>query len=419
MAVSTKSNTAKEKSSFEINKKQTFIGLGLILIMTILSIYLHSRSYKLSMFLITGLAIGYVMQRSRFGFAGTVRKMYIMGNGSLTKAVLFLFIISMIGTAAIHYSAVMSGAESIPGFKSVKPINMGTIIGGVLFGIGMFGGGCASGTLTDLGEGHVRSAIVLFFFIVGTILGVNHMPAWEKSIFFAGSKVYLPDIFGYMGAMIVSLLGFLAIYIFVKKYEDKRKRENTFIPETYADWEKELPEEGEYKFFSKETYHKFFVKRWSFYTGASLLAILFLAIILTTGSSWGVTSNFANWGAWLFGIDVSNWPWFAKKLDVINGGFFNDPKSLRNLGIIIGAMISPLLAGQFSFNTKFNLKDVVFYAIGGLFMGYGARISLGCNIGAFYAPIANLSLSGWVFMVALVIGGIIGISLVKKLDINS
>lgn len=244
-----------------------------------------------------------------------------------------------------------------------------------------------------------------------------------KKYIFAGGKVYLPDILGYMGSIIISLLGYLGIYVFVKKYEEKRKKQNTYIPETYSDFEKAIPEKEEYKFFSKETYHKFFVKRWSFYTGGTLLSILFLTILVTTGSSWGVTSTFAYWGAWIFEkiglVDVSNWEWFAGRMDAINGGFFNDPKSMRNIGIIIGAALSLLFAGHFSFDTNFDLKDILYFALGGIFMGYGARIALGCNVGALYSALSNFSLSGWVFMVALTIGGIIGISLVKKLNINS
>jgi hypothetical protein len=91
---------------------------------------------------------------------------------------------------------------------------------------------------------------------------------------------------------------------------------------------------------------------------------------------------------------------------------------MRNLGIIIGAIISPLLAGHFSFKKKFKLKDVIFYAMGGLLMGYGARIAMGCNIGAFYSAVANFSLSGWVFMLALILGGVIGVNLIKKFNIT-
>lgn len=425
------SQTSKQLVS--INKGQVFAGFIILIAMIAFATIQSSRNPKLGLFLITGLSIGYLMQRSRFGFAGGIRRLYVTGESSLTKALMFLLAISLIITAAIHYGAFAGGAEAafraakgakiIPGTQNVYAVNLGLILGGILFGIGMMlGGGCASGTLTDVGEGEGRALIVLFFFVTGSLWGAHDMDWWKNTIFFtAGKKVYLPDTFGYMGAIIISLLGFLAIYVFAKWYENKRKRENTFIPIEYAEWEKELPEQTEYKFFSIETYHKFFVKRWSFYTGAVLLTVMFEVVLLTSGKSWGVTSTFVEWGAWMYQavglVDVSSWGYFADKMKTINAGLMNDPASMRNLGIIVGALIAPLLAGHFSFKRAFNFRDVAFYAIGGLLMGYGARLSAGCNIGALYSAIANMSLSGWVFLPALTVGGVLGIKIVRRLNI--
>lgn len=47
-------------------------------------------------------------------------------------------------------------------------------------------------------------------------------------------------------------------------------------------------------------------------------------------------------------------------------------------------------------------------------MGYGARLAYGCNIGAFYSGIASLSLSGWIFGIALFIGAFLGSKLLVK-----
>lgn len=418
-----------------MKKNQVYIGWALVIAMVIFGVMQYTKDYRLALHLVIGLSIGYIMQRSRFGFAGGIRKIYLTGDSSLTKALMFLFSISLLATAAIHYGAhingadvfyraIESGAPIIPGSDYVEPANLATIIGGILFGIGMMlGGGCASGTLTDAGEGEGRGWIVLFFFATGALWGAHDMPWWTQSIFFDVHKqLYLPDVFGYVGTIILSLLGYLAIYVIAKKYENKRKRENTLSVEKYAEWEQELPEPAEYKFFSKETYHKFFVKRWSYYTGAVFLMIMFITILVTTGTSWGVTAIFAQWAAWFYQglglIDISNWGWFSGRMDTMEAGFFNDPGSMRNMGIIIGALIAPLLAGHYSFKKGFKLKEVCFYAIGGLLMGYGARIALGCNVGALYSGLSNMSLSGWVFLPSLTLGGILGMKLVQKYKVN-
>jgi len=46
--------------------------------------------------------------------------------------------------------------------------------------------------------------------------------------------------------------------------------------------------------------------------------------------------------------------------------------------------------------------------IGGLLMGYGARLAYGCNIGAYFSGIASSSLHGWLWLVAAFLGSILG-----------
>ncbi len=50
-------------------------------------------------------------------------------------------------------------------------------------------------------------------------------------------------------------------------------------------------------------------------------------------------------------------------------------------------------------------------------MGFGTRLANGCNVGALYTPIANFSLSGWVFFAVLVIGGILGNKVAKRFNV--
>ena len=47
--------------------------------------------------------------------------------------------------------------------------------------------------------------------------------------------------------------------------------------------------------------------------------------------------------------------------------------------------------------------------LGGIAMGYGARLSNGCNIGAYFSAIAAGNLSGWAWMVLALAGSWIGV----------
>jgi len=47
-------------------------------------------------------------------------------------------------------------------------------------------------------------------------------------------------------------------------------------------------------------------------------------------------------------------------------------------------------------------------ALGGLLLGYGARIAYGCNIGAYFSGIASSSLHGWIWGITAFAGSILG-----------
>lgn len=401
-----------------MNKKQVFLGWGLLIASLVFASVENSIAGKLGLFTITGIAIGYLMQRSRFGFAGIVRKTYRMGNSELPKAVLFLLSISLIVVAAIQYNASVHDVI-IPGMSSVKTISMLTVIGGFVFGIGMmFAGGCASGTLTDIGEGYIRAIIALFTFCIGSVIGVAHLDSLKQTVLADGFKFYFPDYIGYFGSVVFFLAFYALCYLGIKRYEASRKKAGTFVSEEYEEWEKPLVVKDETKFdlFSYATYHKFFVQRWSFYVGAVLLSILFLVVLSTTGKNWGVTTNFTYWGGWMLqsvGIDISGIGFFQsdKVVKIMAKGFFHDAGSMRNLGIVLGTLIAALIAGGLTVTKKMSTRNFLVYLIGGLLMGYGARLASGCNIGAFYSALSSMSLSGIVFGVSLISGGIVGLKL--------
>lgn len=404
------------------SKTQTIIAIIGIILIGFFGFFLSSSSSKLTVYLITGIIFGYILTRSRFGFAGGIKRIYITGEGSLTKALLIMFGITIIAMAGIHWAAVSTGAEAIPGYSSVRALNLAVIIGGFIFGIGMMlAGGCASGTLTDLGEGAIRAAIALVFFVIGAVPGHGLRYKFDQSLLGdISTTVYLPDVFGYVGAVLVSLILLLGLYIITRKYEDIRKVEGTFEETVFSDDELPLEEKEEFKLFSYNTYHKFFIERWNFLLGGLLIAIMFIFVINTTGKSWGVTSAFTRWGVALlqnFGFDF-NTPAFADVVEKVDAGLLNDGGTVRNLGIIFGSVLALLLAGKFKFDYDFNFRDVLLYALGGFMMGFGARFAKGCNIGALYAAISNFSLHGWGFLVALSLGGIAGLKLFEgKLNI--
>jgi uncharacterized protein len=87
---------------------------------------------------------------------------------------------------------------------------------------------------------------------------------------------------------------------------------------------------------------------------------------------------------------------------------FTDVTSVMNFGIILGALMAAGLAGKFSPTWSAPLRSLIAAVIGGLLLGYGARLAYGCNIGAYFSGISSASLHGWIWLVAAFLGSIIG-----------
>lgn len=177
------------------------------------------------------------------------------------------------------------------------------------------------------------------------------------------------------------------------------------------------------KFFDKMKSNEYYIK-WlknpiTYVTAGILLSLFQIVTLAVTKNPWGVSGAFAMQGAWVFealGGSVDKWYYFASPgaQATLEAGIMSHPDSWRNFGIIFGALAATLLASGFKIKKIKSKKQIFAAVIGGLLMGYGARLAFGCNIGALYGGIASLSLSGWVFAIGMFGGAIVGSKLLVK-----
>ena len=167
-------------------------------------------------------------------------------------------------------------------------------------------------------------------------------------------------------------------------------------------------------------YEKIFKKPWPYITGAVLLAVLNIVLLITTGAPWRVTSGFLYLGAWileLIGIEPSSWYYFnINSGDILLNGesFINNSYIVMNCAIILGALLGALWASEFKIRKIKNKKQLFFALAGGVLMGYGSRLSFGCNIGSYFSAIPSFSLHGWVFAMFMFVGAWIGSNILIK-----
>jgi len=146
------------------------------------------------------------------------------------------------------------------------------------------------------------------------------------------------------------------------------------------------------------------------------LAGLNVATLLIAGHPWSITFGFGLWGAKIAqfaGIPVETWEFWnwAGPAKALGNSVLADNTSVMNFGIVIGAAFAAALAGKFAPKVSVPFASLLAAAIGGLLMGYGARLAFGCNIGAFFSGIASGSVHGWLWFVLAFAGNWIGIAL--------
>lgn len=205
-------------------KSQIPFAVALLLVIIAVGVWLSSVGEKLPLYWLTGIAFGFILQRSRFCFTASMRDPYLTGSTTVTRAVLIAFAVTSIAFTAIKYGYFTNGLP-IPGQSYVAPVSFATAAGAFLFGIGMvIAGGCASGTLMRVGEGFLMQIISLFFFIAGSLFGAFQYGWWERNFIVSAPRIFLPDYLGWLGGLLCNLLIIAIVYFFAHKWENRKKQ---------------------------------------------------------------------------------------------------------------------------------------------------------------------------------------------------
>ena len=164
-----------------------------------------------------GVALGAVLQRSRYCIAAAYRDSILFFDTGMARSVLLALAISSVTFGLIQMLRWPGGQVPL----AAQPLTAGTLVGPVLFGIGMIpGGGCAGSTLLRLGEGHLRFLWTLLGLVLGSLLGAYHY-GWWAGLLGAGAPVYLPAALGWPAAALLQALLLGAVFLLIRWWERK------------------------------------------------------------------------------------------------------------------------------------------------------------------------------------------------------
>lgn len=340
---------------------------------------------------IVGALLGVTLYHAAFGFTSAWRVFIADGRGAGLRAQMVMLAVGV----ALFFPALAAGSLfGMPVTGLVSPAGTSVVFGAFIFGIGMqLGGGCASGTLYTVGGGSTRMIVTLVAFIVGSVVATAHMPFWTALP--SLQPISLVKSLGAGPALALNWVVFAAIAgitVVIEKRRHGRLVAAHTQPPHASPW---------------------LHGPWPLVAGAIALALLNFATPALSGRPWGITSAFALWGAKAasaIGFDVASWPYWASKANAaaLAAPVSRDVTSVMDIGIVLGAMMAAGLAGRYAPVWRLPLRSLIAAIVGGLLLGYGARLAYGCNIGAYFSGIVSGSLHGWVWLVAAFFGNVVG-----------
>lgn len=366
--------------------------LGAAAVAAFLAFALWLDSPMMAGVLAIGLGLGVALYHAGFGFTAAYRRALLEKDlsGIVAQAVMLI-------VASSLFAPLLSAGEvfghGVGG--AIAPVGVAMLTGAFVFGIGMqLGGACASGTLFTVGGGNLRMVVTLVFFCAGSWWGTLDLPWWRALP--ALPPIALGPIIGWGPAVLVQAV-LLGLVVWLLHRLGGRAQTSLW-------WNGR---------FSRNALLR---GPWPLLLGGLALAVLNTAMLALTGSPWGVTWGFTLWGAKTaaaLGWDPSGSAFWSEEWTrvALDQSILQSTTSVSNLGILIGAGIAAALAGKVRPSWRIGLLPLVAAVLGGLMMGYGARLAYGCNIGAFFSGVASTSLHGWAWIVMALLGTTIGVRL--------
>jgi uncharacterized protein len=356
---------------------------------------------------LAGLLAGFVMHRSDFCVTATFRDLFLFGDFFLLRMLVLLVVASMLTFELGHFTGVL---KPYP-FPLLGAPSIATLIGGLLFGIGMvLAGGCVVGSLYKLGSGSIISGVAFLGMILGSAFYAEWHPAWSA---FAKATtitqaITLPQALSLPPALLIMPLAAVGSFLLLRWHRQGKLTRTAYAKGHIAPWK----------------------------TALILAAIGFVSYLLV-GMPLGITTSYAKLGSLLEGLF---WPEHVAQLayfkaqplayippfgsEILRGGAGPAFDALAAIqypliaGIILGGTLSALLIGELHLHYRIVPRQYVSALLGGVLLGMAARMVPGCNIWHLWGGLPVLAGQSLLFLLGILPGTWIGSQLLSRFVIR-
>lgn len=321
-----------------------------------------------------GLAIGVVFgvcgQITGFCLQRGLTQYWSGSHGYKLHAFAMALAVALVGTDILAASGAISLKQSL----YLMPTYSWLLVpaGGLIFGYGMaLANGCGARALVLLGQGNLRSLVVLLCLGIAAYMTLTGVLA-PLRMWLANLTAFSPAAVGVPPGSLRSAVAWAAALLLA--YFALRRRESG--------------------------------SRVSDLIGGIVVGLLVVAGWATTG--WLGADDFDP-------IPVTSLTFIAPIGDTIQYAMIATGMSLRFgiavvLGVVVGSFFSALLRKRCCLEGFDSARQMPRYVAGGLLMGSGGALALGCSIGQGLTGLSTLAFSSVLASVAIVIGARLGFS---------
>jgi uncharacterized membrane protein YedE/YeeE len=337
-----------------------------------------SPVYKVSaLAFFIGIVFGAVVNKTNFCTMGAVSDWVNMGDKNRLRAWFLAIGVAMVVSQAMQAFGLFELNQAI--YLTTNFGWLGYLLGGFLFGIGMtLASGCGQRTLVRVGGGNLKSLVVMLFLGLTAYMTVRGLLALVRVNAIEVTNIKLGTEDQGIGTLVASAAGL----------------ENTVA----VSWIVAAVLGGgliAYALSSAAFRHSF----------NDMLAGIVIGLIIPAG--WYVTG--------VIGFDdfepvrFESYTFVAptgeslQYLMTFTGSTINFGISAV-FGVILGSFIYAALARKFRFEYFTRLDDMVRHILGGMLMGFGGVLALGCTIGQGITGMSTLALGSLMALVSIVFG---------------
>lgn len=362
------------------------------------------------------LFMGAVVNKTNFCTMGAVSDLVNIGDNGRMRAWLFALAVAMIGVAIFESQGIASVDGSFPPYRANTLIWAENLLGGILFGIGMtFGSGCGNKTLVRIGGGNIKSIFVLAIIALIAYYMINPLPAMPGINPKGDATLMSLLFFGWIRPLAINLQGPQDLGSMIGGAEGAASMRLWIglglgaVLAVYA--------------FLSEEFRKFDNVLAGLVVGGAVLAAWYISsnVAVQLGDdTLSLRAVVQDWGFLMDGPEgrpVSASAWSTQSFTFINpmgqtlgytaSGF--DYRLLTFgvmslLGVISGSFLWSLLSRRFRIEWFVDFKDFYNHAVGGILMGFGGVLAVGCTIGQAVTGASTLALGSFIAFAGIVFG---------------